>query len=134
VPLHPQTFRALEDYVGRRNQRFRRSASPAFFVSLAGTRLIYNNVQRTFSQLVVRAGLAGREPHRPRLHDLRHTFAVRTLIDWYRAGLDVERQLPVLSTYLGHVNPSSTYWYLSAAPELLGVAAQRLEDSLGELP
>jgi integrase/recombinase XerD len=134
VPLHPQTFSALEEYAGRRDRRFRRSVSSAFFLSLAGNRLIYSNVQRTFSQLVVGAGLADRESRRPRIHDLRHTFAVRTLIDWYRAGLDVERQLPVLSTYLGHVNPSSTYWYLSAVPELLGVAAQRLEDNLGELP
>jgi len=134
VPLHPQTFSALEEYAGQREQRFRRPAEPAFFLSLAGKRLVYNNVQQTFSQLVVAAGLADRDTRRPRIHDLRHTFAVRTLIDWYQAGLDVERQLPVLSTYLGHVNPSSTYWYLSAVPELLGVAAERLEDSLGELP
>jgi integrase len=134
VPLHGTTARALQEYVERRDRRFRRSASPAFFVSLAGTRLIYNNVHRTFARLLAEAGLADREPRRPRIHDLRHAFAVRTLIDWYRAGLDVERQLPVLSTYLGHVKPSTTYWYLSAAPELLGVAAERLEDSLGELP
>jgi integrase/recombinase XerD len=62
-------------------------------------------------------------------HDLRHSFAVRTLLDWYRSGADVEAQLPTLSTYLGHRDPRSTYWYLSAAPELLALAAQRLESS-----
>lgn len=133
VPLHATTCEALEDYAARRARRFRRSVSQAFLVSLAGNRLHYENVHLTFLSLVERAGLADRKPRRPRIHDLRHTFAVRTLVDWYRAGLDVERQLPVLSTYLGHVNPSSTYWYLTAVPELLGVAVQRLEESLREL-
>jgi integrase len=134
VPLHPQTSSALEEYARHRDRRFRRPASPAFFLSLVGSRLIYSNVHQTFFRLVAAAGLAAREPHRPRIHDLRHTFAVRTLVDWYRAGLDVESRLPLLSTYLGHVNPSTTYWYLAAAPELLGAAAERLEESLGELP
>jgi integrase len=134
VPLHPTALRALEDYASERERHFRQAAGPAFFVSLAGSRLFYNNVHLTFLRLVNWAGLADCKPHRPRIHDLRHTFAIRTLIDWYWAGLDVERQLPVLSTYLGHVNPSSTYWYLSAVPELLGVAAERLEEGLGELP
>lgn len=134
VPLHPQTVRALELYAQRRDRHFRAAFSEAFFLSLVGTRLFYNNIHRIFFDLVTETGLADRGPRRPRIHDLRHTFAIRTLIDWYRAGLDVEQQLPRLSTYLGHVNPSSTYWYLSAVPELLGVAAQRLERSLGELP
>ncbi len=127
VPLHPTTCRALEDYARSRSRHFHRSTSSAFFLSLRGTRLIYNNVHLTFFRLVDRAGLADRKPRRPRIHDLRHTFAVRTLIDWYRAGLDVESRLPLLSTYLGHVGPSTTYWYLSAVPELTGVAAERLE-------
>jgi integrase len=71
---------------------------------------------------------------RPRLHDLRHSFAISTLCAWYRAGLDVQVQLPLLSTYLGHVDPRSTYWYLSAAPELLALASERLERALGDLP
>ena len=70
---------------------------------------------------------------RVRPYDLRHSFAVRTLLDWYRAGLDVEARLPLLSTYLGHVSPASTYWYLSAAPELLALAGQRLEHALEQL-
>ncbi|MDT8442484.1 MAG: tyrosine-type recombinase/integrase [Desulfuromonadales bacterium] len=135
VPLHPTSVRALESYARERDRRFRRRSSvPAFFLSLAGTRLFYSNAHLTFFRLVERAGLANRRPRRPRIHDLRHTFAVRTLTDWYYAGLDVDRQLPVLSTYLGHVHPSSTYWYLSAVPELLSVAARRLEESLGALP
>jgi len=134
VPLHPQTSSGLEHYAESRDTRFRAPSSEAFFLSLAGTRLVYNNVHRTFSDLVTQAGLADRGPRRPRIHDLRHTFAIRTLIDWYRAGRDVEQQLPRLSTYLGHVNPTTTYWYLSAVPELLGVAARRLEEHLGELP
>jgi integrase/recombinase XerD len=68
---------------------------------------------------------------RPRVHDLRHSFAVRTLIDWHRAGLDIDSRMPVLSTYLGHVNPAGTYWYLSASPELMALAAARLNDRYG---
>jgi len=134
VPLHPSTCRALQAYQKNRNRRFHPSSGPAFFLSLAGTRLIYSNVHLTFHRLVDSIQLAIRKPRRPRIHDLRHTFAVRTLIDWYRAGLDVERQLPVLSTYLGHVSPSTTYWYLSAVPELVAIAAERLEDSPGGVP
>ena len=133
VPLHPTTCQALENYARRRNTQMHGS-SPAFFLSLAGTRLIYQNVHFTFFRMVDYAGLADRKPRRPRIHDLRHSFAVRTLIDWYRAGLDVEARLPFLSTYLGHVSPSTTYWYLSAVPELAGAAAERLEQSLGGLP
>jgi integrase len=73
-------------------------------------------------------------PGRPRIHDLRHAFAVRTLLDWYATGVDVQARLSWLSTYMGHVEPSSTYWYLSAAPELMAVAAERLACALGELP
>lgn len=134
VPLHSTTLEAIEAYARHRRQRLSRPVSSAFLLSLAGSRLLYKNVHITFLRLVEWAGLSDRKPRRPRLHDLRHAFAVRTLVDAYRAGLDVERQLPLLSTYLGHVNPSSTYWYLSAVPELLGAAARRLENSLGELP
>jgi integrase len=80
-----------------------------------------------FLRLVALAGMRGHRGRRPRLHDLRHTFTVKTVGDWYRAGVDVEAWLPRLSTYLGHVSPSSTYWYLSATPELLDSAGARLE-------
>jgi integrase/recombinase XerD len=134
IPLHSTTLEAIEDYARHRHRRFSRPVSPAFLLSLAGSRLFYQNVHSTFLRLVEWAGLSDSKPRRPRIHDFRHAFAVRTLIDAYRGGIDVECLLPVLSTYLGHVSPSSTYWYLSAVPELLGVAARRLENSLGELP
>ncbi|MCL4413221.1 MAG: integrase, partial [Actinobacteria bacterium] len=85
---------------------------------------------RTYRSLVRAAALDGTPSRRLRLHKFRHTFAVRTVLDWYRAGLDVGPRLPLLSTYLGHVDPISTYWYLSATPELLSLAAQRLQRTL----
>jgi integrase len=127
VPLHPSTAGALVAYRRLRDRRFRPPRSPSFFVSRAGTRLHYKNVHPTFLHLVRTAGLARQRPRRPRLHDLRHTFAVQTLLDWYHAGVDVQARLPTLATYLGHVCPSSTYWYLTATPELLTVAHRRLE-------
>ena len=134
VPLHKTTVAALLAYALKRDQAFPRPRSPAFFLSQAGTRLLRENVWQTFTCLRRRTGLLGPRGCRPRLHDLRHSFAVQTLIGWYRAGVDVEARLPILSTYLGHVNPSNTYWYLTATPELVGLAAQRLEHKLGGLP
>lgn len=132
LPLHPSTMTALGGYLERRDRPRAAVPSPALFVSMAGTRLQYCNVQLTFQQLVRRAGLRARTPRcRPRLHDLRHSFAVGTMLDAYRAGSDPAAQLPLLSTYLGHSNPGNTYWYLSAAPELLALAGERLERHLG---
>jgi integrase/recombinase XerD len=91
--------------------------------------VIYRIVQQTFRRLCDSAGIGADATSPPRIHDLRHSFAVRTLLDWYRSGADVEARLPMLSTYLGHRDPRSTYWYLSAAPELLALAAHRLESS-----
>ena len=100
-------------------------------VSEAGTRLLASNVQHAFGKLRRRAGIAPRSAAcRPRLHDVRHSFAVRTLLDAYRVGDDVGARLASLSTYLGHLEPSMTYWYLDAAPELMGLAAERLERSI----
>lgn len=128
VVLHPSTAEALRSYTEVRQHHVPRPVTPAFFVSLAGTRLIYNNVHFNFHQLVGQIGLAPRTPRcRPRIHDLRHRFAVTTLLGWYRNGDDVEARMVQLSTYLGHVAPSGTYWYLHAAPELLAMAVQRLE-------
>jgi integrase/recombinase XerD len=101
-----------------------------FFLSSVGTALLANGVQGTFRELTRALGLRTTTV-RPRLHDLRHSFAVQTLIDWYRAKGDVEADLAVLSTYLGHVNPAGTYWYLSAAPELTELAAGRLAAHAG---
>ena len=100
-------------------------------MSLRRNRLIYAVVQQVFRRLCDDACIGAGAPNRPRVHDLRHTFAVRTLLEWHRSGEDVEACLPTLSTYLGHRDPRSTYWYLSAAPELLAQAAGRLELSQG---
>jgi integrase len=102
------------------------------FLSPAGTRLLYTNVQNTFHRLVRHAGIMPRSAAcRPRLHDLRHGFAVNTILDAYRDGDDPGARLAILSTYLGHINPVHTYWYLSASPELLKLAGDRLERHLG---
>ncbi|MEV0291899.1 tyrosine-type recombinase/integrase [Kribbella sp. NPDC050820] len=127
VPVLDSTLTALERYARSRDRLCPRTASASFFVSMTGTRLIYRIVQQNFRQLCDRAGIGAGAEHPPRIHDLRHTFAVRTLLEWYRAGEDIEAQLATLSTYLGHRDPRSTYWYLSATPELLALAAERLE-------
>jgi integrase/recombinase XerD len=135
VPLHPSTLAALEGYLARRDELLPRPKAPALFLSTAGTRLLYSGVHLAFLDLVRRAGLEPRSARcRPRPHDLRHTFAVATLLGWYRDGADVPALLPRLSTYLGPVNPSATYWYLEAAPELLGHAGERLERHLASRP
>jgi integrase/recombinase XerD len=127
LPLHPSTVTALDAYVRMRDENIPRPGTSAFFVSMAGTRLIYKNVHFTYHQLTRAAELQPRSARcRPRIHDLRHSFAVTTLISWYRDGGDVAARLPMLSTYLGHTEPGSTYWYLEAAPELLTLAAARL--------
>ena len=123
VPLHASTSAALAAYAAHRTQLHPKSA--AFFVSSAGTALRPGGVRETFIELTTVTGLRTPTTH-PRVHDLRHTFAVRTLIDWHRSGVDISARMAVLSTYLGHVNPAGTYWYLSAVPELMELAAARL--------
>jgi integrase len=126
VPLHDTTTAALAQYDRLRDRHHPRPATPAFF-SPRGVRLSSGTFHDTFRGLVRRAGLEGRgERCRPRPHDLRHTMALRTLLGWYRAGENVDAKLPLLSTYLGHRDPASSYWYLQAAPELLALAAERL--------
>jgi integrase/recombinase XerD len=132
VPLHPSTLDALGDYAQLRDRLCPRPKTASFLESAAGTRLVYNTVQTTFARLVRDAGLKPRSQRcRPRPHDTRHSFACKVLLGWHRADVDVEAHLPLLSTYLGHTNPSNTYWYLSAVPELLSLAAQRRERTLG---
>lgn len=125
VPLQPSSMVALNSYAQLREELQPRPMDPGFFISLTSKRLCYAVVAQTFRRLVDETGIGADAPARPRLHDLRHTFAVRTLLGWYRDGQDVQAKLPFLSTYLGHREPSSTYWYLSAAPELLALAAER---------
>ncbi len=130
LPLHPTTREALRHYVVERDSRYPIPHTPSFFVSEQGTRLSHWALRRTFVTLSRQIGLRGpADSHGPRLHDFRHRFAVEVLLRWYREGLDVERHLPQLSTYLGHVKVSDTYWYLSATPELLQLAMNRLEST-----
>lgn len=129
VPLHPSSMQALSDHAVLRDELQPRPSEPSFFVSLTGKRLLYAVVQQTFRRLVDGAGIGADAPSPPRLHDFRHTFAVRTLLGWYRAGEDVQAKMPALSTYLGHREPACTYWYLSAAPELLALAAARQDSA-----
>jgi integrase/recombinase XerD len=128
VPLHETTREVLRSYKVRRQQFFQGFSSEFFFVSRTGTRLRDQHVERTFLRLSRRIGLRAPEAKSgPRLQDFRHRFAIETLLRWYRGGEDSERLLPLLSTYLGHVDVKSTYWYLTACPELMGEAVKRLE-------
>lgn len=134
VPLHPTTVVALRRYLTCVDRECAVRGEPALFVSTAGTRLLYCNVQGTFRCLVRQAGLLPRTPRcRPRIHDLRHAFAVNALMDACRDGTEAQC-LTLLPTYLGHVDPAASYWYLSAAPELLAQAAERLECRRGAKP
>lgn len=130
VPIHRTTHDALRVYAETRDRTLPRLLTPAFFVSERRTRITEWSARYTFARISRRIGLrppTGRSHgHGPRLHDLRHRFAARTLIHWYRVGLDVEREIPKLATYLGHAHVNDTYWYLEAVPELLQLAADRL--------
>ncbi len=134
VPVHDTTRDALRDYLCRRDQIFPTVTTSSFFLSEWGTRLESSCVRRAFYNLSRQIGLRGVSDHRgPTLHDFRHAFAVETVLRWYRAGLDVDPLMPVLSTYLGHGHPSDTYWYISSVPELLRLAASRLDRPTGDL-
>lgn len=129
VPVTTTTLQALADYADLRDQIQQRRRPPSFFVSRTRQRLCYAVVSQTFRRVVDDLGIGSDAPRRPRPHDLRHTFAVATLLSWYRSGVDVQAKIPALSTYLGHREPGSTYWYLSAVPELLACAATQREAS-----
>jgi integrase len=135
VPLHPSTTQMLRRYATRRDRLCPMPATDRFFISSAGTPLIASLLQQSFARLLVLAQISTPpDRRRPRIHDLRHTFAVAILRNWYRDGVDVQTRLPLLSTMLGHLAPAATYWYLTATPQLLALAAQRLSDHLGDLP
>jgi integrase/recombinase XerD len=125
VPLHPSTTQALHRYAAYRDRLCPRPRATTFFVSTAGTPLHHRCVHHTFTKLTTAIGV--RTPNlKPRIHDLRHTFIINRLLDFYRTPGDPAGRMPTLSTYVGHVNPAGTYWYLSAVPELMQLAAQRL--------
>jgi integrase len=125
----------LRRYAARRDRLCPAPRCDRFFLTRAGTPLSHGQLQDAFARLLAHAGItvpAGQRP--PRIHDLRHSMAVMTIRDWYRDGVDVQARLPVLSTMLGHIAPAHTYYYLTATPDLLALAAKRLHDHLGDLP
>jgi len=130
VPLHLTATEALRRYASERDRLCPRARSRAFFLSSAGTPVHPNALRQTFREIMTRIGVRT-EAVQPRVHDLRHRFAVQTLIDWHRSDVNIDERIPALSTYLGHVSPADTYWYLSASPELMALAADRLADRFG---
>ncbi|MGW1077297.1 tyrosine-type recombinase/integrase [Streptomyces sp. NPDC002537] len=135
IPLHPTTTEQLARYQRRRDELCPSPATEAFFLSGAGTRLNHTNASKTFTRLLKAAAItAPPGTAKPRLYDLRHSFAVTTLANWYSADADVAHRLPALSTYLGHISPATTYWYLHACPQLMTAAAMRLERTWKESP
>ena len=131
LPLHPTTTRAVARYLRRPDRPTPPTSTPALFVSRAGTRLLISNAWCTFAMLRREAGIGPRSAAcRPTLHSLRHTYAMQTLLDVYRTGADAGPRLALLCTYMGHVDPASTYWYLQGAPELMALAGERLERHL----
>ncbi len=138
VAVHESTRRVLIDYAATVDRLLPRRTNPAFFLSERGSRVTHWATRYTFAKVSGEIGLrapirGSRYGHGPRLHDLRHRFAAQTLVNWYRAGSDVERELPRLATYLGHVHVNETYWYLEAMPELLMLATQRWLDGRREI-
>jgi integrase len=127
VPTHDLATPALRAYAEQRDRRIARPRSDAFFLSESGTSLKYITVHHTFDRLRHHLGWEAGPQRAPRIHDLRHTFTVRCLIRWYEQGAEIDRKIAALSTYLGHTDVTSTYWYLSAVPELLALAAARFE-------
>lgn len=128
VPLHPTAVRALQRYADLRDGYWKPARSECFFRTEHAASLRMRAVHQTFSGLRSRLGWTAQGRTRmPRIHDLRHTFAVRRLLRWYEEGVDIDQKLPALATYLGHARVADTYWYLSAIPELLALTSQRFE-------
>jgi integrase/recombinase XerD len=139
VAVHESTRQILADYARERDRVVSRPAGAAFFLSEGGSRVTEWNSRYTFAKVSRQVGLRPatkdcRHGHGPRLHDMRHRFAACTLLNWYRAGIDVEREMPKLATYLGHVHVNETYWYIEAVPELLELATRRLESQKETTP
>lgn len=136
VPLHESTCRALQRYARRRVALVPHGDPKAFFLSERGTRVTQCTARYNFIVVSRAIGLRPAQGktlhgHGPRLHDMRHRLAAKTLVRWYEQGRDVERELPKLSAYLGHVHVADTYWYIEAVPELLQLAADRLRSPCG---
>jgi integrase/recombinase XerD len=128
IALHPSTVSALDAYARLRDELCPYPKDRSFLITPSGLRLQRGTVWHEFDRLRRHCGLDYDTLRRAaRIHDLRHTFVLRTLVNWYQEDTDVEAQLPLLATFMGHVEPSSTYWYFEAAPQLLALAEQRLE-------
>lgn len=128
LPLHDSTIKALARYARLRDARCPQPVTPAFFLSARGARVGRHELNQAFTTLIRQVGLDGQGARaRPRPYDLRHAYAVRTLLGWLQAGEDVDRKMPLLSTFLGHTDPASTFWYLQGVPELLELISGRLE-------
>jgi len=130
VPLHLTATEALRRYAAERDRLCPRPRSGAFFISTNGTALDQSRVGKTFRSITTAVGVRTQAVH-PRIHDLRHSFAVQILVGWQRSGVQIDERIAALSTYLGHVSPAGTYWYLTASPELMGLAAERLDARFG---
>jgi integrase len=130
VPLHPTAVQALRRYGDARARLCPRPRSRALFLSASGARIDRSEASKTLRKITTALGLRTEAVH-PRAHDLRHSFALSTLLDWQRTGVRIDERIAVLSTYLGHVSPADTYWYLTATPELMGAAAERLQRRFG---
>lgn len=126
VPLHPSTLQALKQYSKLRDAYHPGTRSKTFFLSEKGTPLNYRGVLYIFIKLSRKLGWRERDK-KPRIHDFRHTFAVRRLLKWYEEGANLDQKILALTTYLGHVQVTDTYWYLSAVPELLAVVSEKFE-------
>ncbi len=130
LPLHASTTEALRRYVVERDRLCPLPRSNVFFISSTGAPLDRSGVGKTLRKITTAMGTRTATTH-PRVHDLRHSLAVRTLTEWQRSGVSIDERIAVLATYLGHVSPADTYWYLSASPELMELAAGRLEARFG---
>ena len=128
VPIHASTQAQLRRYLDRRDAVASPSAGTALFACKAGRALPYTTVRTTLRKLIDEVIPPDTyRSRRPRIHDLRHTFACRCLLRWYQEGVNVDQRMPALSTYLGHAKVSDTYWYLTGVPELMAIAAARFE-------
>jgi integrase len=127
VPLHPTARDALAEYAHLRDQRLLLDHEPAFFLSDDGRAFRYQQAMYAFQRIRTRLGWDKMPGRRPRLYDLRHTFACNRLLGWYQEGVDVHWAMPLLATYLGHTKVTDTYWYLTAIPALMAIVSERFE-------
>ena len=132
IPVTDCTAKRLGQYRAARSRIFGTAATAAFFVGENGQRLEIHAAQSNFAKIGQRIGLREKQPgtkfgRGPRLHDMRHTMASKTILDWFRSGRSPDREMYKLSTYLGHLNPGGTWWYIEAVPELLSLASERAE-------